>query len=314
MIVLSVVGLIGGLVVAALASRRAVGAALDAVDALGVSAGLVGMSVMAIGTDLPEIATSVTGSLSGHGDLVVGDAIGSTLTQVTLILAILLIAARTLDFRGAASEERSVAIIVGMMTVGGLLLVAVLLADGRVSRWDGVLLAAVWVVCLWWLGRRERASVAAVAVPRDAVGAALKTIVWLTVVGGAATVTVRSFIELTEAIGVPEFVASSVVLSLGTSMPELVVDWVAIRRGAAALAIGDLFGSSLVDATLVVGIGPIFREVAVSSEAVTGALVIAVGVAATAVAIAWAQRREQVIAASLAAYVVSMGVLVVLTG
>ncbi len=70
------------------------------------------------------------------------------------------------------------------------------------------------------------------------------------------------------------------------AVPELVVDWTAIRRGASALAIGDLFGSSLVDATLSVGIGPLVRATAVSEEAMMGTLVIAAGCAlATMIAV-----------------------------
>ena len=109
------------------------------------------------------------------------------------------------------------------------------------------------------------------------------TLGWLLVVGAAATMVVESFIELSDRLGLPELIASAVVLSLGTSLPELVVDWTAIRRGAVALAIGDLFGSSLLDATLGLGIGPMLRSVTVSSSAATACLIAAMGVMAATV-------------------------------
>ena len=90
----------------------------------------------------------------------------------------------------------------------------------------------------------------------------------------------QSFVRISDGLGVPELVAGTVVLALGTSLPELVVDWTAIRRGAAALAVGDLFGSSLVDASLAIGIGPMIRPTAVSDQAVSSVLVVAAGVAA----------------------------------
>lgn len=306
------VGLIVGIVVASVASRRAVGHALDVTDALGVSAGLVGVTVMAVGTDLPEIANSIMASLSGHGDLNVGDSTGSALTQVTLILAILLLAAGSLDLRGRSDDEVPIAVPVGLMTVGALLVLAMLLADGRLQRWNGAVLVAGWAVSVWWMGRREAGPSGRAGVPGEAGAAAVRAIGWLAVVGVAATVTVRSFIELTDAIGVPEFVASSVVLALGTSMPELVVDWTAIRRGAAGLAIGDLFGSSLVDATLSVGIGPLVASTVVSPETVIGTLVIAVGVAVTTVVVAFGRDRRQLAVGLLVVYLASTAALVLL--
>lgn len=103
---------------------------------------------------------------------------------------------------------------------------------------------------------------------------------WLALVAGSAMVVVRSFVEITDELGVPQLIASAVVLALGTSLPELVVDWTAIRRGATALALGDLFGSSLLDATLAVGIGPSIRAISVSTDAVFVCLIAAAGVGA----------------------------------
>jgi len=114
--------------------------------------------------------------------------------------------------------------------------------------------------------------------------------------------------------GVPEFIASSIVLALGTSVPELVVDWTAIRRGAAALAIGDLFGATLIDATLSVGTGPIISPTDISDEAMVGTLVIAIGVALATLVVALIPRRRTLAMSLLAIYGGSMAVLVTLTG
>jgi cation:H+ antiporter len=189
-----------------------------------------------------------------------------------------------------------------------------LLSDDRLQRWNGALLVAAWFASLWWLQHRERATGDRSRVPGEAGAHALRATAWLAVVGGAASLTVQSFVEITDRIGVPELVASSVVLAVGTSMPELVVDWTAIRRGATALAIGDLFGSSLVDSTLSVGIGPAIVPTAVSAEAVVGTLVIAVGVAVAALTVATLPARRQLATALLAVYGVTTIVLIALTG
>uniref|UniRef100_UPI002606A439 sodium:calcium antiporter n=1 Tax=Ilumatobacter sp. TaxID=1967498 RepID=UPI002606A439 len=293
MFILWVPVLVAGVVVAALASRRAVNAALETVDALGMSEGFVGITVLAIGTDLPEIANSIMASLTDHGDVNVGDSTGSALTQVTMILAILIVVAGlSSDFK---RDELQIVVPAGLMSVGALVLLAVLLADEHLSRWNGLTMVGAWVLSILVLHRRTQASHEAPRIPDGRVGGAiLATLFWLLIVGGAAVAIVRSFVEITDAVGVPEFIASTIVLAIGTSVPELVVDWVAIKRGAAALALGDLFGATLIDSTLSVGSGPIFRGTAVSPETLTGVLLIAVGIGATTVIVATVRRRSLV--------------------
>ena len=303
--------LIAGVAVAALASRRAVDRALDIADRLDLSKGFVGVTIVAIGTDLPEIANSISSSVSGHGDLNVGNATGSTLTQVTLILAILALSSRSLRTDGR-DDHHPVEVPIGVLTVAATVLIAVLIADGHLSRVDGAVLVAVWVMGMAVVARLQRTSHLLTNVS-EAPGrlGVVGLLAWLAVVAGAATLVVQSFVRISDAIGVPELVAGTVVLALGTSLPELVVDWTAIRRGAAALAVGDLFGSSLVDASLAIGIGPVIQPTAVSGQAVSSVLVVAAGVAA-ATAI-WRFRRADSVVPPLlllAVYSICMAVII----
>lgn len=292
MLFIWVLALVVGVAAAGYGSRRAVNGALAVADEMGWSSGLVGATVVAIGTDLPEIANSISASLTGHGDLLVGDSTGSALTQVTLILAILVIVAAKAG-TARMDTEGDLVIAVGALTVAACLGIAVVISDGVLSRLDGLLLVLFWVASALALRRWQRDADTVPDAPSDVgIGRGFATLmVWLVVVGGAATLVVRSFVELTDAIGVPELIASTVVLSLGTSFPELVVDYTAIRRGATALAFGEIFGSSLVDASLSIGIGPMFRATDVSGAAVTSVLVVAAGIAA-ATAI-WYRRRSR---------------------
>lgn len=298
-----------GVVAAAGGSRRAVTGALRVADGLGVSTGLVGVSLVAVGTDLPEIANSISAAVTGHGDLNVGDSTGSALTQVTLVLAILIVATPNLVDRAADSDGDRLVIPVGTMTVAATLTIAVLVRDGSLSRSDGMILVASWAIGMIAVNRWQRRDHVIADVPRSNVGRDLARVLgWLAVVAAAAMLVVRSFVELTEALGVPELVASTLVLALGTSLPELVVDLTAIRRGAAALAIGDLFGSSLVDASLSIGIGPAVRATDVSAEAVVSVLLVALGIAAATIAWRVVPRRRTTLAtAYFAIYVATMG-------
>lgn len=311
MIVVWVALLILGLAAAATGSKRAVTSALVVSEGLGVSAGLVGVSVLAIGTDLPEIANSITAALAGHGDLNVGDSTGSALTQITLVLAILMIATGL----GAGRHRNASDVVVpaGLMTVGALVVLAAMLADGELGQVDGLVLIIGWGLSLVVLQRRESKDRGPMTLPDRTVGPALLQVLgWLALVGLSATAVVQSFVQITEILGVPQFIASSIVLALGTSLPELFVDWTAVRRGAGALAIGDLFGSSLVDSTLAVGIGPAIRATAVSSQALTGTLVIAVGVAAATLIVATTRRSRAVAGGLIAVYAIATLALLVL--
>ena len=280
MIALWLVVLVAGLAAAAYGSRRAVTAALDASSTSNIPPGVIGLTVMAVGTDLPEIANSIVGAFTGHGDLIVGDAAGSALTQVTLILGLLCLGSTSIH------ADRYTVLTIGTFTTAALLVAALLSRDQLLARWEGALLVAAWVLAIIAFQRRQPPSTPVPASPTNDGSTGRHVAValgWLLLVGLAATAVVTSFIEISDRLGIPELIASAVVLSLGTSLPELVVDWTAIRRGAVALAIGDLFGSSLLDATLAMGIGPALRAVSVSPTATTACLIAAMGVMAATV-------------------------------
>ena len=272
MILVWFAALAAGMVAVLIGSRRAVTAALAATAHSSLSPAFIGVTIMAVGTDLPEIANSIAAALTGHGDVALGDTAGSALTQVTLVLALLCLA---LPVR----SQPAVTTTVGLLTVGALLIVAFLVRDGVLDRWEGVLLILIWVASVFWMRHlRTIPSDDRPARSGSATRHGMAAFAWLAVVAVAATVVVRSFVEVSDFIGIPTLAASAIVLSIGTSLPELVVDWTAIRRGAMALALGDLFGSSLVDATLALGSGPAIRAIEVSDGAVAVSLIAAVGV------------------------------------
>lgn len=250
-----------GLVVTIIASRRAVNYASALALGLGVSPFLVGVSLMAIGTDLPEMANSVVASASGHGDINLGDSIGSAVTQLTLVLGILPFAV------GSFAVGRQRVLWVGLATTVVLALAGILSGDGRLSRLDAALLVGSWALAtVVLLTRRHVATDPAMVVPTGRAGRLiLATLVSLAFVGGGATVTVTAVIRIAESFGAPEFLVSFFGLAIGTSLPELVVDVAALRAGQRDLAIGDVFGSSLVDSTLALGLGPLLFPTAVTA-------------------------------------------------
>jgi cation:H+ antiporter len=277
-IALQIFLLVGGLLVALLASNRAVANARALAAQLGAPAFLVGAVLVSIGTDLPELANSIAAHLQGQADVNVGDSVGSALTQYTLVLGLFPFVAGTVML-----VRRQVAIVT-LLTVGGLTLVALFVRGGYLSRWEGLALVAAWAGATWILVKTVPAVLPDVPVPESRYGVprqAVTILLALGLVGFGATVAVRALVNLATLAGVPEFAIAFFGASLGTSAPELVVDLIALRQGAVAIAVGDALGSSLVDSTLSIGIGPLVAPGAVSEHiALAGTLYTLAGVAA----------------------------------
>jgi cation:H+ antiporter len=280
--------LTGGLALALVASDVAVSSTRALAAALGAPAFIVGVVLVSIGTDLPEIANSVTAHLQGEGDVNVGDSVGSTLTQYTLVLGLFPFVAGTIAVR------QSQAVVVSALTMAGLGLTIWFVSDGWLGRAEGAVLATAWAVFAFVVVRTLGGGGADIAPPargRSRKLHAVIVLVALTLVGLGATVAVRALVKIAELAGVPEFVIAFFGASLGTSAPEIVVDITALLRGAPGIALGDAMGSSLVDATLSIGVGPIVEPAPVTPRlAIVGSVYTLAAVGAVGAILA-VQRR-----------------------
>jgi cation:H+ antiporter len=305
--VVDIVLVVAGLALAIAGSEIAVRYTRSLAARLGAPAFIVGVVLVALGTDLPEIANSIAAHLQGAGDVNVGDSVGSTLTQYTFVLGLfpLIIAVIFISRRQVG--------VVTALTVGGLGLTALLVSDGYLGRIDGVLLVTAWAVATLVVVRTVGGHTIEDPPPVRLAGITPQVVVILTslgVVGLGATVAVRSLVDLAEEIGVPEFALAFFGASLGTSAPEIAVDVTALRRGAPAIALGDALGSSLIDATLSIGAGPLVAPAEVTPRlAVVGSLYALVAVAIVGTVLVLRRRHDRTSAAAcfglyLLAYVV----------
>lgn len=267
---------VAGLAVALMSSRQTLDSATSLAHRSGLSPFFIGMTIVALGTDLPEIANSIAASASDHGDLNVGDSIGSTVTQMTLVLGIVC-------FLGMVKAERRLVTISGAAIITALLFGALLLSDEFLSRTDGLLLITTWVVGTFIIQKRGHLVTARQEeIYTRSIWVEIRDlVVGLSGVGLGSVVAVWAFAQFSEEIGVPEYATSFLLLALGTSLPELFIDGSAIRRGERSFALGEIFGSSFIDATVSLGIGPALFPVAVGSKAVFGSIVAAGAIALT---------------------------------
>lgn len=287
---LAIGAMVAGFGVAVLASRTAVEGASDLAARSRIPPFVIGITLVAVGTDLPEIVNSIVSSYQGLGDVNAGDSIGSALAQLTLVLGLLPI------LGGAFVVARRRTSAIGIAIVGGLLLGAALMVDGDLSRLDGIILVSAWVVASLLVWRQgllpTRNHVDAEPVDGGFGRSLLALIGGLTVITGGVMLAIWGTVEVAEAVGVPAYIISFFGAALGTSLPELVFDVTALRRGQADIAIGDVFGSSMVDATLSIGIGPIFFPTAVTADLVLRGSLFTAGVIGIVTMLLVSRRRH----------------------
>jgi cation:H+ antiporter len=297
-----------GLAIAIVASDFAVSYTRALAAGLGAPPFVVGVVLVAVGTDLPEIANSVASHLQGEGDVNVGDSVGSTLTQYTFVLGLFPLVAGTL-----AISARQVGLIT-VLTIGGLGLTALFVLDGRLDRLDGAVLVAAWGAAMILTtkllsgGSRDNPPV----VRHDGrLMQALVALIALGAVAAGATLAVYALVQLAETLGVPEFLLAFFGASVGTSLPEVVVDVTALLRGAPGIALGDALGSSLVDSTLSIGVGPLVAPADVTTRlAVVGTLYTLVAVGGVGLILGLRRRHDRLSATVLMSlYLLSYGIL-----
>jgi cation:H+ antiporter len=267
---------------------------------------ILGVTFFALGTDVPEIANSVMSSLAGHGDLNVGDSVGSVVTQISLILGILPFAS------GRISIGPYRAAIVPLLTVAALIGGVLIVRDGHLSRVDGAALVLAWIFATavaWRYAPPLSEAVLPEPTRHKALHAFIAAISLLLVAAGAGAA-VRAMTELSVLAGIPEYVISFFGSSIGTSLPEIVVAIVALRQGQRDIALGDVFGACLMDATLSLGAGPLIAPTAVTAAlAVRGAWLAVAAMLLASVTIWTRGRHDRVSGAILltmyaAAYVI----------
>jgi len=249
---IAIVGFILGISILIFSSDKAVEHSIKIASILGASPFIIGLVLVSIGTDLPEIANSILSCATGHGNINVGDSLGSVLTQITLILGLIAILSK--DF----ILKRKEVMISGLCLILVLILTVYIVQKGYISRLNAFILFSTWPFLMLLTGKLTEKDVKKQFVyhykpniKRDF------TIAILGFIGVAigAYILIQSVIRLSSVFKVSEFFISFFIVSIGTSLPELIVDLTAIRKKEYELAIGDIIGSCIVDATVSISIG-----------------------------------------------------------
>jgi len=241
--------LIIGLALLAISSEKAVEHSIGVATALKLSPLMIGLVVVSLGTDFPEIVNSITSSALGHVDINVGDSFGSVLTQMTLVLGLLPF------FAGAFKVKREEVIVMGACEVLAFIATISMVEKGYISRMNAFFLVASWPL-LMLITRNAMKNPPSLGQTNGRLSHHLfLSVLGFTGVAAGAYIVVQSVIALSAVFSVPEYLVSFFIVAFGTSLPEIVVDLAALRKKQYEIAIGDAIGSSIIDAGFSIGIG-----------------------------------------------------------
>jgi cation:H+ antiporter len=247
-----------GVIVLTLSSSKAVDYSIALACNWSVPPILIGLVLVALGTDFPEIMNSILSCFLGHGSINVGDSIGSAFTQLTLVLGIIALSVKQLDV--IKKEVFSI----GVATIIGLILSFFAIEDGYLSRTNGFFLVISWFLIILILKTVTDKEFSCPLNSKRTRYNLIMTILGFLGIAIGTYLVINSILDITRILNISEFVASFFIAAIGTSLPELAVVLSAIRKKQYDLAIGDILGSSILDATFSIGIGPLLFPTIIS--------------------------------------------------
>lgn len=234
---------------------------------LGMSPFVVGIMVVGVGTSVPELVSSVYAALSGATEFVVGNVLGSNITNILLVLGIAGIVGK--DSR----LNRDLLHIDLPMVLGSAFLLGFLIADGSFTRMDAAL-------CILGAGIYIYSALATdIGSPTNREQPARVRIgVWVRLLGSlglillSAKFTVDAVVEIATTLGIGTEIIALSAVALGTSLPEIVVAITASRQGKIELAVGNIMGSNIFNAFAVMGIPGLAAVLTVPDQVISFSL------------------------------------------
>jgi cation:H+ antiporter len=259
--------LIGGVMCAAVGGDLFVRAVVGLGRAMRISAAIMGATFAAFATSSPELSVAINSAIEGQPQIALGDALGSNVVNIALILGIALLIAPIRSTRDSLRRDFPVALAVPLIT-------AVLVLDGTLSRVDGIILLFVfgtWITAMVLQAQRDR-GISGTADTPGALRPLIQGIAGLVVLTVAGRLIVNGAISLASLIGISEFAVGETVVAVGTSVPELATAVIARARGHEEISLGMLLGSNIFNGLWIVGVAAVVFPIAMDWQQVALAL------------------------------------------
>ncbi len=246
--------------------------------ALGIPSFLIGVLIVGVGTSLPELASALAAIMKDTTEIVVANAIGSNITNILFVMAIVAIIGKKLVIdKNLLDSELPFFITSTVLFIG-------VAFDGKINSLEGVMLFLMYAIYLIYLsttdrdidtmviekGKKiEKVKAKAKKIDRDLIIAFFAGLVGVLV---GAHFLIQSTISIAEIAGVAPAIISLSAISFGTSLPELSVSLNALKSGKTNIAIGSIFGSSALNILLAVGVPALITPLYVEPKTISIAI------------------------------------------
>lgn len=233
-----------------------------------ISPAIVGVTVAAFATSSPELSVSINAALAGKPHIGLGDALGSNVVNVALILALALIISGIKCPRDSVNRDFPVALLVPVVT-------GVMLLDGELSRFEGFLMLSgffAWLATTVGEARRQRKAAGNFLGVHDGRNAVISCAAGLVILVLAGKLIVTGARGIAASFGIPEFVIGATIVAVGTSVPELATTVIAKLRGHDEVGLGTVLGSNIFNGLFIVAVAAIIHPIAVRWNQVATAL------------------------------------------
>jgi cation:H+ antiporter len=224
-----------------------------------IAPGIIGATVAAFATSSPELSVGVNAATSGQPEIALGDALGSNVVNIGLVLAIAVLLGGIQARRADLARDIPTALMAPVATV-------ILALDGQLGRLDGILLLAgfsVWLAVTVRQAARERSEAAAVLAERSPGRVARDTVLGLALLIIAGRLIVLAAKDIGDLLGWDVFAVGAVLVALATSAPELATVITARLRGHDEISVGTVLGSNIFNGLLMVGVVAVIHPIAI---------------------------------------------------
>lgn len=258
----SIAALVIGLALLVWSADRFIAGAAATARNFGMSPMLIGMTIVSIGTSAPEILVSAIAAIGGNPGLAVGNALGSNIANIGLVLGVTaLIAPLPINMKLMRKE---IPLLLGVTLIAGALMV-----DGEITLTDSFILVAALVISLLWLfkGDAEAMGDQEDEIPDMPQG---KAIFWLllglAILIGSSRMLVWGAVNIASTFGVSDVIIGLTIVAIGTSLPELAASVASALKRHHEIALGNVIGSNIFNLLAVLPVPGFFTTVAIDPE------------------------------------------------
>ncbi len=226
-----------------------------------ISPFIIGATLVALGTSLPEMAVSIAASLKGDGDIVVANVIGSTIFNISLVLAFVFIIAKNI------APKRDIFAKDSAWILFPILVFILMSLDGVLSTTDGILFLILMGAYLLFLIKSDNIEKSEAENTNEKFAwakSSLFFIIGFILTVGGADFAINSAEHIAIDFGISEWVIGLFLVAFGTSLPELTISIKAALNNNVDLAIGNIIGSNVANFTMVLGVSSIVNNLSVN--------------------------------------------------